>query len=186
MPATTTTTVNGVDITALREIVADVRNDPRKGIAQFSATTSWKHGFLSESTIDGWSLGGAHVPHRFTIAIDEPNELLGGDTQPNPQEFLMAAMNACMLNTFVAVCSMLGVTLESVQFESTGELDLRGFLGIDPDVKPGYEEIRYTIRVKGDGTPEQYEQAHQAMIATSPNYDNLANPIRLRSELIVD
>jgi uncharacterized OsmC-like protein len=182
---TTTATINGIDTEALQETVRAIKADHARGIAKFSAKTAWNHGFLSKTTIDGWSLGGEKLPHDFTIAIDEPRELLGGDTQPNPQEFLMAAMNACMLNTFVAVCSLNGVTLESVEFESSGELDLRGFLGIDPSVPAGYEQIQYTIRVKGDGTPEQYRKAHEAMIATSPNYYNIANAIALKSKLEV-
>lgn len=182
----TTTHPNGIDTTALRETMAAIKADPRKGIARFGAKTVWKNGFLSESTIDGWSLGGERLPKQFTIQIDEPRELLGEDSSPNPQEYLMAAMNSCMLNTFVAVCSMLDVTLESLEFESQGELDLRGFLGLDSSVPAGYEQIHYTIRVKGNGTREQYEKAHQAMIATSPNYYNINKAIRLDSDLIVE
>jgi len=182
----TTTHPNGIDTAALRETMTAIKADPRKGIARFGAKTVWKNGFLSESTIDGWSLGGERLPKQFTIQIDEPRELLGEDSSPNPQEYLMAAMNSCMLNTFVAVCSMLDVTLESLEFESHGELDLRGFLGLDSAVPAGYEQIHYTIRVKGNGTPEQYRKAHEAMIATSPNYYNINKAIQLESELIVE
>jgi uncharacterized OsmC-like protein len=184
--STTTTLKNGIDTAALRETMAAVKADPRKGLAEFGAKTVWKHAFRSESVVDGWSLGGERLPKQFTISIDEPRELLGDDSSPNPQEYLQAAMNACMLNTFVAVCSMLDVTLESLEFESRGQLDLRGFLGLDSSVPAGYEEIHYTIRVKGDGTPEQYAKAHQAMMATSPNYYNMNRAIRMNSELIVD
>jgi uncharacterized OsmC-like protein len=186
MMTTATEHINGVDTEALQQTIRAIKANPDKGIARFSARTVWKGGFASESTIDGWNLGGEKIPHDFTIHMDEPRELLGQDAQANPQEYLQSAMNACMLNTFVAVCSMLGVTLESVEFESTGELDLRGFLGIDANVPAGYEDINYTIRVRGDGTREQYEKAHEAMIATSPNYYNMARPIRLNARLIVE
>lgn len=95
-------------------------------------------------------------------------------------------MNACIMATFVAGCALNGVELESLEIESEGELDLRGFLGIDPSVKPGYDELRYTIRVKGSGTPEQFEKVHQAVVATSPNYFNMASPIRLNSRLEIE
>ena len=98
----------------------------------------------------------------------------------------MAALNACMLNTFVAVCSMLGVKLESASIECDGDIDLRGFLGIDARVPAGYEAIRYRLRVRGDGTRAQYEKAHQAMIATSPNFYNITRPIPLLPELVVE
>ncbi len=182
----TSTMINGIDTAALQDTMKAIKADHSKGIASFRARTIWKDGFQSESMIDGWTLGGEERPHSFTIKIDEPRELLGQDSQPNPQEYLMAAMNACMLNTFVAVCSMLGVTLEEVEFRSEGELDLRGFLGLDSKVIAGYDEITYTIRVKGDGTEAQYRKAHEAMVATSPNYYNIANAIKLNSELIVE
>jgi uncharacterized OsmC-like protein len=186
MMTTATAHINGVDTDALQQTIREVKGDPKKGIARFSARTAWKGGFASESTISGWNLGGEKIPHNFTIRMDEPRELLGQDAHANPQEFLQSAMNACMLNTFVAVCSMLGVKLQSVEFESTGELDLRGFLGIDSRIPAGYKDINYTIRVKGDGTREQYEKAHEAMMATSPNYYNMAKPIRLNAKLIVE
>jgi hypothetical protein len=63
---------------------------------------------------------------------------------------------------------------------------LRGFLGLDATVKPGYDEIHYTVRIKGDGKPEQFEKIHQNVIATSPNRFNLANPIKLTANLVVE
>jgi len=178
--------INGIDTRAVGELAATVREDPAKGMAAFRTVTSWKGGFQSETEIDGWSLGGTKIPHRFKVAIDEPRELCGLDQNPNPQEMLMAAANACMLNTFVAVCSLQGVRIESLSFESEGALDLRGFLGIDPDVPAGYERMRFTIRVKGDGTRALFEKAHEAMRATSPNFYNLNRSIAIDSEVVVE
>jgi uncharacterized OsmC-like protein len=179
------TTINGLDLSALRRTIAAIKADSRQGLSTWGVTTTWKDGMYSESTVDGWSLGGQHIPQDFTIKIDEPRQLLGGDAAPNPQEYLLAAMNACMLNTFVAACSLQGVNIESLELRCNGDIDLRGFLGIDPNVAAGYEEIQYTIRVKGDGTHKQYEKAHQAMVATSPNYFNIARPISLTASLEV-
>jgi len=178
--------VNGIDVDAVGGLVAKVKGDPSEGIAGFRAATHWKGGFQSETEVNGWSLGGRELPHAFTIRIDEPRELCGQDAHANPQEHLLAAANACMLNTFVAVCSLQGVEIESLTFESEGELDLRGFLGIDEEVPAGYEGLRYTIRVRGNGTRAQFEKAHQAMIATSPNYYNLRNAVPLESKLVIE
>lgn len=183
---TTTALINGIDTDGIKELVRTIKQDHTRGLADFRVATQWQHGMHSETSVTSWSLGGKNLPHTFTIGIDEPRELCGQDQFANPQEYLLAAMNACMLNTFVAVCSLQGVELESLAFESEGQLDLRGFLGIDTSVKPGYDEIRYTIRVKGNGTPEQYRKAHEAMIATSPNYFNMANGIPLRAELVIE
>jgi len=183
---TQTRKINGIDTQALMDLVADVKADHRAGLARFNVTTAWKGAAKTETSVSGWSLGGKRIPKDFKINIDEPYELLGDNSQPNPQEYLMAAMNACIIATFVATCSVQGVELESLEMESEGELDLRGFLGIDPKVKAGYDQINYTIRVKGDGTPEQFQKAHDAVKATSPNYFTMAQPVRLNTRLVVE
>ncbi len=186
MQATMTQKVNGIDVEALGALQNEVRKNPASGKARFSATTRWRGGARSETEIDGWSLGGRTLPRHFSIPIDEPPELLGKSTAPNPQEVLMAGINACMMATYVAVSSAMGIPLEHVQIETTGELDLRGFLGIDKSVNPGYDEIQATVRIKGDGTPEQFRKVHDAVLATSPNYSNVIKPIRFSPRLVVE
>ena len=78
------------------------------------------------------------MPRQFTIDIDEPYELGGSNRHANPQEHLLAALNACMMVGYVAQCSLRGITLEKLEIESEGDIDLRGFLGLDPAVSPGY------------------------------------------------
>jgi hypothetical protein len=63
--------------------------------------------------------------------------------------------------------------------------DLRGALGLDPNVPGGSRTILYTVRVKGNGTRAQYEEIHAKVMATSPNYYHIANPIALESKLVV-
>ncbi|NIQ00748.1 MAG: OsmC family peroxiredoxin, partial [Nitrospinaceae bacterium] len=68
------------------------------------------------------------------------------------QEVLFAALNACMMVGYAVGAAAKGITLEKLELDTDGELDLRGFLGLDPDIPPGYESIRYTVRIKGNGT----------------------------------
>jgi len=186
MATTTTAVINGIDTDALKQTMETVKNDPSTGIARFDVTTAWKGGAQSETRVKGWELGGKRLPKDFTIRIDEPPELLGTNTAANPQEYLMAAMNACLMATYVAACSAQGIELESLEIESRGELDLRGFLGLDKNVKPGYDEIDYRVRIKGDGTPQQFSAVHEWVKKTSPNYWNMANAIRLNAELVIE
>jgi uncharacterized OsmC-like protein len=178
--------INGIDVDALHALINDVKADAAKGIAGFGVTTRWQGGAVSKTSVTGWSLGGRSHAKNFSIAIDEPAQLLGTNTAPNPQEHLLAAMNACLMATFVAVASAHGVALERLEIESEGELDLRGFLGIDPNVKAGYDELHYTIRVKSDAPRELIAKVHDAVVATSPNYFNMAQPIAMRSSLVVE
>jgi uncharacterized OsmC-like protein len=178
--------LNGIDTQTLQEFIGTVQRNPAAGLARFHATTAWAGGTTTQSHITSWSLGGKNMPRNFTIATDEPPELCGQSTAPNPQEVLFAALNACMIVGYSALCALHGIELESLEIETEGELDLRGFLGIDADVKPGYHNVDYIVRIKGNGTPEQFEQIHKAVMATSPNFSNISSPIQMNSKLIVE
>ena len=178
--------VNGLDVDALAQVIEDFGKDPAKGMVRFRVTSGWRGQTRSEAVVESCMIGGEEVKRRFVMPVDEPLELLGGNTAPNPQEMLMAALNACVMVGYVAGAAMRGIRLEKVEIETTGELDLRGFLGIADDVVPGYESIQYTVRIKGDGTPEQFREIHDTVIKTSPNYFNIARPVRIDADLLVE
>ena len=77
---------------------------------------------------------------------------------------------------------MRGIILECLEIETDGEIDLRGFLGIDPTVRPGYEILSYVVRIKGSGTKEQFAEIHEAVMATSPNFYNVSQPVTLQTD----
>ena len=82
----------------------------------------------------------------------------------NSADHLIAALNACVMVGYVAQCAVRGITLESLSIETDGKIDLRGFLGIDPAVPPGYEALNYTVRIKGSGTREQFAEVHTLLV----------------------
>jgi len=178
--------INGIDTDALKNVMTEVSKQPAKGKAKFQVATQWKGGATSETRVRGFEIGGQHVARDFSIKTDEPTELLGSNTAPNPQEVLMAGLNACMTVGYVTGCAMHGIELESMSIETEGELDLRGFLGLDDSIPPGYREMQYTVRLKGNGTPEQFRQVHETVMKTSPNYFNMASPIRMKPRLVVE
>jgi uncharacterized OsmC-like protein len=177
--------VNGLDLAALGEMVEAIEKDAGKAKAAFRVATRWIGQTRSESTVEGFDLGGERITRSHTIVADEPCELLGKDSAPNPQELLMAAFNACITVGYVAGASLKGITLESLEIETQGELDLRGFLGLSDDVAPGYEKIDYQVRIKGDGSPQDFEEIHRTVMATSPNYFNISRPIKMNGTLRV-
>jgi uncharacterized OsmC-like protein len=185
MKAETVERTNGMDLESLGRLVEEIKSDKTKGFASFHVTSTWKGQTRSEARVQSIVLNGQEIPRQFSIVADEPSELLGQNTAPNPQELLMAAFNACIMVGYVATAAVMGVTLEKVEIETQGELDLRGFLGLDPNVKPGYDSIRYVVRMKGDGTAEQFAAIHENVRKTSPNYFNIAAPIDIKSEVVV-
>jgi len=177
---------NGINTDALRGAIDAVSKDPSKGMTRWQATTHWSGGVRSETRVTTGVIGGKRIAKDFSIHVDEPLELCGTNQHPNPQETLLAALNACMMVGYVANCALEGIELEELRIETEGDIDLRSFLGINPKVKPGYEQIRYTVHIKGSGTAEQFEGIHRLVMATSPNYFNLRSPVPLLSRLVID
>jgi uncharacterized OsmC-like protein len=178
--------INGLNVGGLLALIDDIKRQPEKGKTNWHVVTTWQGRTRSRAEIESYGLGGRKVPRRFSIDIDEPRELGGADDFANPQEHLIAALNACMTVGYVAQCAMRGITLESLSIETDGDIDLRGFLGIDPAVPPGYEKLNYTVRIKGSGTREQFAEIHNAVMATSPNFYNLSKAVALKPALIVE
>jgi uncharacterized OsmC-like protein len=178
--------VNGVNVDDLLSLIEGVRHETEKGKTQWRVTTAWQGQTRSRSHIEGFAIGGERVSRQFSIDIDEPCELGGSNRFANPQEHLLAALNACMTVGYVAQCALHGIILEKLEIETEGEIDLRGFLGLDPAVPPGYDSLKYIVRIKGSGTKEEFVQIHQAVMATSPNFHNVSRPVDLKPTLIVE
>lgn len=177
--------VNGLDLQALGEVVEAIEKDSTKAMVGFDVVTRWKGQTRSETTVTGFTMAGERVERSHTIVADEPCELLGADGAPNPQELLMAAFNACITVGYVAGAALKGINLESLEISTRGELDLRGFLGLSDAVPPGYEKVDYEVRIKGDGSPEDFAEIHETVMKTSPNYFNMSRPIRMNGSLRV-
>lgn len=180
------TKINDINVTALKQAIADIAANPQFGQTRWKVTSRWDKGTRSNHYVDGVDIGGRKVERRFQIQIDEPCELCGTNQFANPQEYLLAATNACMLVGYATVAAVMGVELTKLELEITGDIDLRGFLDIDRSVPPGYERLHYTVHIAGDGTREQFQKMHEVVQRTSPNYYNIANPISLTSDLIVE
>lgn len=178
--------LNGIDVAGLHAFVGAVKEDPKKGIVLFNVKTNWEGQTRTVATASEYTLGGQKHQRHFEIAADEPGELLGKNSAPNPQEVLMAALNACMSVGYIANAAAMGIKVEKLEIQTEGQLDLRGFLGIDESVKPGYEEVRYTVTLRTSAPKEQVEELHRLVMKTSPNFSNFASAIRMVPTLVVE
>ena len=88
--------VNGINVDDLMALLARVEQYASKGKTNWRVTTSWQGQTRSRSEVSGFGIGGEEVPRRFSFDIDEPCELGGSNAYANPQEHLIAALNACM------------------------------------------------------------------------------------------
>jgi uncharacterized OsmC-like protein len=177
--------VNGVPVDDVRALIAAVSADPAAGVTRWRVANRWDGRFRSRGEVEGFEIGGQAVARRFGIDVDEPLELGGTDRHPNPQEHLLAALNACLTVGFTALCALEGLEIESLEIVTQGDIDLRGFFGLDPSVAPGYERLETTVTVKGAASPEAFQRIFDRVLATSPNFHNICRPIQVTPKLVV-
>ncbi len=186
MTEVTSSEINGIETTALRGGIEAIAANSEQGQTHWQVASHWRGGTRSDTRVTHCEIGGQRIDKDFTIKVDEPVELCGTNQFPNPQEYLLAALNACMIVGYTALCSLEGIELEELRIETEGDIDLRGFLGIDDTVRPGYDQLRQTVVVRGNGTPEQFERIHSMVLRTSPNYFNVATAIPVNARLVVN
>jgi uncharacterized OsmC-like protein len=180
------TIVNGINVDSLLALIDGVRDDATQRKTHWRVTSLWQGQTRSRAQVDGFMIGGARISRQFSLDADEPCELGGSNSFAGPQEYLLAALSACMVVCYAAQCALRGITLEKLEIETDGEIDLRGFLGIDPAVPSGYEKLNCVVRIKGSGTKEQFSEIHKTVMETSPNFYNVSRPVDLRPTLVVE
>jgi uncharacterized OsmC-like protein len=178
--------INGIDVDAVRGLIETIKSDTGKGMTHWSVNSRWQEGTHSRAQVQSFEIGGAEIRRSFTIDIDEPAELGGANLHANPQEYLLAALNGCMMVGYAALCSLNGIKLDKLEITTEGDIDLRGFFGIEPRTNPGYDSLRTRVTIKGDGTPEQFRKIHEAVLATSPNVHNVTTTVRLEPDLVIE
>lgn len=148
---------NGVNVTAMKEVISAVQANPEIGKFNFRLKNSWIEGDRNRSTIKDFT--GALTTHRadgkaFVFENGEHQVLLGRDEAPNPVEWLLHALIGCMTTTTAYHCAARGLEVGAIDSEVDGDLDLRGFLGLSDKVRKGYSQIRVRMRVQTAASAE--------------------------------
>jgi len=187
MATTEEQTVNGVDVSALEDAVGAISEDHEIGRFTFRAETTWEDALKSVTSIDEFDQAGETVhTQEFTLQGDEPEQILGERAGPNAVELLLGALGSCLSVGYAANAAHMGIELETLRLEMEGDVDLRGFLGISEDVRPGYESISCTVYVDGDAPEEELTKLQEHVEATSPLVDVITNEVGLETRMIVE
>lgn len=177
---------NGIDASAIRDAVNEITANAPAGLTSWAVTSRWQGGTRTDHFVDGCTIGGKRCDRQFAIQIDEPPELNGSDQFANPQEYLMSALNACMMVGYATYATLMGIRLTKLEIETKGDIDLRGFFDIDESVKNGYDSLHQTVRIAGDATPEELAELHEVAIRTSVNYFNITQQVPVDSKLLIE
>jgi len=164
--------VNGINLNVLNETVRAIQGDPELGKCHFRARNKWIDATHNCTTISGFYGAKQEMTHKqdFELHADEPPILAGNDDGANPVEHLLSALASCVTTSMVAHAAVQGISIEELESELEGDIDLRGFLGLDPQVPKGYTNIRVMFKVKTD--PDNVEKLKR-LAAFSPVYNTL-------------
>ncbi len=181
MSTTAETTIrNGVDTEVMFGTLDAIKAQPTLGRFQFRARNHWIDGAHNRSTIEGFYGAGKEDTSRsraFTIDAGEPPILLGANEGPNPAEYLLHALAACLTTTLVYVAAARGVHLTEVESTLEGDMDVRGCLGLDDEYRNGFEQIRVSFRVEGDAPEEKLREVVARAQARSAVFDMVTNGV---------
>lgn len=177
-----TAQINGLDVGVLGRTVAAIQQDPAMGACKFRVHNRWEGAALNRSAIHDCYAAKQEMPHHqeFHLDADEPPLLAGKDSAPNPVEHLLNALAACMTTSMVAHAAVRGIELDEVQSDVEGDIDLRGFLGIAPDVPKGFTAIRVRFRVKA--SPDNVRKLKR-LTEFSPVFNTLTQGVPVAVEV---
>jgi uncharacterized OsmC-like protein len=179
--------VNGLDTNQMLETIDAIKGQPSLAGFQFRARNEWINGGENRSTIKGFYGAGREDDSRwepFVFTNGEPPVLLGQNEGANPVEFLLHSLAGCVTTTIVLHAAARGIRIEELSTQLEGDIDLRGLLGLDDSVPPGYEQIRIKINVKADCSDEELDDLLGYAQEHSPVCNTVCRPIPVKVERI--
>jgi uncharacterized OsmC-like protein len=172
-------TVNGVEVDGLTQTIAAVKATPSLATFKFHVRNQWVDAGRNTSTVEGfYGAGEEHSRAKtFKLEADEPAVLLGKDTGANPVEHLLHALASCLTTSMIYHAAARGIQIDEVESTLEGDLDVRGFLQLDPNVRNGFQGIRVNFKIKADVPDEALQELSQLGPQRSPVYDSLTNGV---------
>ena len=175
--------LNNINIAGLSEYANEVKQDNTEGKATYGVELKWESGTKTVVKTKNMVLGKHKIIRNFNFTIDEPTQLLGVNSAPNPAEYMLGGLAGCMAVTFMTGATAMNINVDQLNLEIEGELDLKGFLGLDTNANPGFPELKFIFHVKGNGTQEQYKKLMDRVSKHSPNFNTIQNEVKMIGEL---
>jgi uncharacterized OsmC-like protein len=169
---------NGVNVEALLEAREALTATPEGAKFTWRADCQWKNGTHSHSSVEGFFGLGEEQKHRrvFTFDADHPELFASEDNGATPVEFVLVGLASCLTAGIAAVAQHRGIQLRSVKATLEGDMDIQGILGIDGDVRNGFDGINVTYEIDADASREDIEALVAQSQKRSAVYDIVTNP----------
>ena len=169
---------NGVNVSALLGAREALGQAPEAAIFKWRATADWVNGTHTASSVHGYyGLGGEHK-HRseFKFETDHPEVFASEDKAATPVEMVLVGLAGCLTAGIAAVAQNRGIQLRSVKATLEAGMDIQGILGMDPDIRNGFKDVKVTYDIEADASREDIEAVVAQSQKRSAVFDIITNP----------
>jgi len=178
MARTETPANNGVNVEFLLQAREIFAGQPAAADFKWRVSNTWVKGTHSRSTVENFfGLGEEQSHHtKFTFDGDHPQLFQSEDEGPTPVEQLLVSLAGCLTAGVAAIAQNREIQLRSVTASLEGDMDVRGILGVDPEVRNGFSQIRVTYKIDADASPDDIKSLVAQSQKRSAVYDIVTNP----------
>jgi uncharacterized OsmC-like protein len=177
---------NGVNVQALLDAREALKGAPEAAKFTWRASCKWQNGTHSKANIHGFFGLGEEQTHRTETSFDadHPEIFASADLGITPIEYVLVGLASCLTAGVAAVAQNRGIQLRSVESKLEGKMDIRGILGIDSDVRNGYDDIKVTFNIDADASKSDIEALVAQSQKRSAVYDVITNPVNVTVEVV--
>ncbi len=177
---------NGVNVDALLAAREALKNAPEAAEFTWRASCKWLNGTYARSTVSGFHGLGQEQARKteFSFETDHPEVFASEDRGATPVELVLVGLASCLTAGVAAVAQNRGIQLRSVEAKLEGKMNLYGILGIDSDVRNGYDGIKVTFKIDADASKKEIEALVAQSQKRSAVYDIVTNPTNVTVEVV--
>src|SRR5215218_10993278 len=183
---TMATVNNGVNVQALLDAREALKGAPEAAKFTWRASCKWQNGTHSKTDVEGFFGLGQEQQHKTETSFDadHPEIFAAEDRGITPIEYVLVGLASCLTAGVAAVAQNRGIQLRSVESKLKGKMNIRGILGMDADVRNGYDDIKVTFKIDSDAPKKDIEAIVAQSQKRSAVYDVLANPVNITVEVV--
>jgi uncharacterized OsmC-like protein len=180
-----TAVANGVNVQALLDAREVLKGAPEAAQFTWRASSSWRNGVHSTTTIQNFFGLGEEQSHKTETVFDadHPAVFAAEDNGITPIEYLLVGLTSCLTAGVASVAQNRGIQLRSVESTVEGHHDIRRILGVDSDVRNGFNDVKVTFKIDADATKEEIEALVAQSQKRSAVFDALTNPTDVTVEV---
>jgi uncharacterized OsmC-like protein len=169
---------NGVNVDALLGAREALSKAPEAAKFNWRASCKWKNGTHSQTNIKGFYGLGQQQSHKteFTFDTDHPEIFASEDKGATPVEMVLAGLAGCLTAGVASIAQLRKIQLRSVKATLEGAMDIQGILGIDSDVRNGFNDIKVNFEIDADASKDDLEALVAQSQKRSAVYDVITNP----------